>query len=432
MTFPYRILYTVFIINLFVSYNPTLCKTYKYTREYLLNNHLFYLEPPQTAFAQDIKPISYPDKCDLKQLHLVTRHGSRYPDANSILFFDELEKIFANVSVAKNWYKNPFLMRQNFQLIKRGELEPYFDGLQSRKRYAKFWDGVKYDPEVVKFQSTQTSRTGASIMAFSEGLFNGKGSLDNCKSQPIYYTTTPNQDDTLFMFHACRRWNETVFSNNKVLDEQFYIYGNKTLAPIAKRISEEYNISPPLDPIFVPHIFNNCQFWLTVYNRTDAWCPLLSPKELLLSRHYWDLFYYQIVSYGNPLNERLGCRYLTQLVNGVEDHLNGNSSMIADLRNAHSFTIYMILTTMYPVSADLTYEQIKELEYTEYRLIRWSSTLYFEIYKCSGDTVLIRVLLDFKPFLIPGCDSEYCEWNKFKEILGDKIGCDFEKMCAYP
>ncbi|CAI2184322.1 7557_t:CDS:2, partial [Funneliformis geosporum] len=75
-------------------------------------------------------------------------------------------------------------MSKNYQLIKRGEIEPYFDGLQSRKRYAKFWDGVKYDPEVIKFQSTQLSsyddvmiriytyiRTGASIM----------GPLDTCK-----------------------------------------------------------------------------------------------------------------------------------------------------------------------------------------------------------------------------------------------------------
>ncbi|CAI2182532.1 14867_t:CDS:2 [Funneliformis geosporum] len=341
--------------------------------------------------------------------------------------FEELEKIFANVPVAKDWYKNPFPMRKNFQLGKRGEIEPYFDGLQSRKRYARFWDGVEYDPEVVKFQCSNTSRTCASIMAFSEGLFNGKGSLDTCKSQPIYYWSAPLfQDDTLVMFFSCRRWNETVFTNNKILDEQLYTYVNKTLAPISKRISEEFNISPPLNPILVPQIFNNCQFWLTIFNRTDAWCSLLSPKELLLSRHYFDIIYYHQLSYGHPLNTRLGCRYITQLVNGVEDYLNGNSSMIADIKNAHIFK------NKYPVSADLTFEQIKKLEYTEYTLLHWSSTLYFEIYKCSGDHALIRVLLDFKPFLIPGCDSEYCEWNKFKEILGDKIGCDFENMCAYP
>ncbi|CAI2200612.1 699_t:CDS:2, partial [Funneliformis geosporum] len=205
-------------------------------------------------------------------------------------------------------------------------------------------------------------------MAFSEGLINGKGPLDTCKSQPIFYWTAPlTQDDTLYMHYSCRRWNETVLNNNTVLDEQLHIYSNKTLAPIAKRMSEEYHISPPLNS--------------TAFDRTDAWCSLLSPKELLLSRHYWDIIDYHILSYGQPLNTRLGCRYLTQLVNGVDDYLNGNSSVIADLKDAHGRTIYIILTTL----IYLTFEQIKEVKYTEYRLIHWSSTLYFEVYTCSDD-----------------------------------------------
>ncbi|CAG8551319.1 7865_t:CDS:2 [Funneliformis mosseae] len=401
-------------------------------------NQLFFLEPAKTAFSLDIKPISYPDKCELKQLNLLTRHGSRWPDPTSITSFDELEKVFSNVSVAKEWYKNPFPMRKNFQLIKRGEIEPYFDGLQCRKRYKKFWDGVKYDPEVIKFQSTQTSRTGASIMSFSEGLFNGYGPLDTCKSQPIFYWNVPtDQDAELSPYSSCRRWNETVGSNNTLHDEQVYEYGNKTLVPIAKRLSEDYHISPPLDARLVPHIFNNCQFWLTVYNRTDAWCSLLSPKELLLSRYYWELDFYYRFSYGNPLNLRMGCRYVTRLVEGVEGYLYGNSTVIADLKNTHGLTMTMVLTTIgvfkndFPLTGDLTFEQIQKVVYSEWQLIHWSSTLYFEIYKCSGDHVYIRILLDFKPFYIPDC-GEYCEWNKFKKILGDKIGCDYEKMCAYP
>ncbi|CAI2180001.1 8794_t:CDS:2 [Funneliformis geosporum] len=373
------------------------------------------------------------------QLHLVSRHASRYPEPDRINAFEKLEKIFANVSVAKEWYKNPFPMRKNLQLIERGEMEAYFDGLQCRKRYAKFWDGVEYDPEVIKFQSTENSRTGASMMAFSQGLFNGKGPLDTCKSQPIYYFNIPTQQDYILRMHyACRLFNETVLTNNKLLDEQPYAYGNKTLKQIAKRLSETYHISPPLDPYLVTQIFNNCQFWFTVFNRTDAWCSLLSPKELLLTRYYYDLLSYYQYSYGHPFNTRLACRYLTQLVDGVENYLNGNSSMIADLKNSHSFTLVLILIELgvfkdkFPLTADLTFEQIKSVKYTEYTLINWSSTLYFEIYKCSDDRVLVRVLLDFKPFLLPGCDSEYCEWDKFKEILGDNIGCDFEKMCDYP
>ncbi|CAG8476038.1 17629_t:CDS:2 [Funneliformis caledonium] len=437
MQFTYYIVYSIFVFGLFISNNPALCVLYKYTRDYLINN-LFFIEPAETAFSLDVNPISYPDKCELKQLNLISRHGSRYPNPNDIINFEKLEKVFSNVSAAKEWYKNPFPMRKNNQLVKRGEIEPFFDGLQCRKRYKKFWDGVKYDPEVIKFQSTQTSRAGASLMSFSEGLFNGYGPLDACKSQPIYYWNLPlEQDSTLSMFTSCRRWNETVNTNNPLRNEQIYLYGNKTLAPIAKRISKDYHISPPLDPLLVPFMFTNCQYWLTVYNRTDAWCSLLSPKELLLSRYYFEMDFYYRLSYGSPLNLRIGCRYITELVNGVEGYLYGNSSVIADLKFSHSFSMTMILTTLglfkneYPLTGNLTFEQIQNFEYSEFRIIPWSSTIYFEIYKCSGNNVYMRILLDFKPLYIPGC-GEYCEWNKFKMILGDKIGCDYEKLCAYP
>src|SRR5687768_6745939 len=125
-------------------------------------------------------------------------------------------------------------------------------------------------------------------MAFAEGLFNGMGSLDTCKSQPVYisstlptvnfflffyffiflffyffiffYYATPfikiksidnsvqGQDFLLQPHFACPRWNQTIFSNNELLNKQIYSYGNKTLIPIAKRLTKEYNIEPPLDP----------------------------------------------------------------------------------------------------------------------------------------------------------------------------------------
>nr|CAG8459397.1 9801_t:CDS:2 [Entrophospora candida] len=380
----------------------------------LINSHLFYLDPSPTAFSLDVKPVKYPDNCKLIQLHLNTRHGARYPDPNDINAYEKLEKIFAKVPVAKGWYKNVFPMSKNFQLNRQGEIEPFFDGKQSLKRYSEFWRGVKYDPEVVKFQSTGTSRAGASAMAFSEGLFNGKGSLDTCKSQPVYISSVPEvQDEVLAPFKSCRRWNETVSNNNPLLNEQLYSYGNKTLAPIAKRISNEHGLSPPLDPHLLPYMFTNCQYWVVHFNRTDTWCSLLSHKELLLLRYYWDIDGYYTLQYGHPFNRRMACRYITQLVNGG------------------------VFKEKYPLTADLTFEQIKRIRRTEYSGIPWTSTLYWEVYSCSGDhnnkdNVKIRAVFNFKPFVIPGCGNEYCDWNKFKELFSDQIGCDFKKMCAYP
>ncbi|CAG8745015.1 854_t:CDS:2, partial [Funneliformis mosseae] len=226
------------------------------------------------------------------------------------------------------------------------ELEPYYDGIQSRKRYAKFWKGVEYDPELIKFQSSDTSRAGASAMAFAEGLFNGKGPLDTCKSQPVYISSFPrDQDYVLQPQIACPRWNRTVF-NNPYLLEQMNIYGNKTLAPIAERISKEYNISSSIDPQLIPYIFTYCQFWVVHFNRTDTWCSLLSPKELLSLRYYWDILHYHRLQYGHPFNKRMGCVYLTQLVTGVDDFLNGKSYMIADLKNGHSYSLLGLFTSL--------------------------------------------------------------------------------------
>ncbi|CAG8804008.1 18603_t:CDS:2, partial [Dentiscutata erythropus] len=65
---------------------------YNYSPEELINDHLFYLEPGNNVFSPDAEPITYPDKCELNQLHLITRHGSRYPEAEEVLKYDRLEK----------------------------------------------------------------------------------------------------------------------------------------------------------------------------------------------------------------------------------------------------------------------------------------------------------------------------------------------------
>ncbi|CAJ0834289.1 7683_t:CDS:2 [Entrophospora sp. SA101] len=478
MHFSYHTVYSVFILALFIFYNPTLChELFKYTPEELIDRDLFHLQKARIAFSLNIKPITYPDKCELKQLNLISRHGSRYPDPDDYVAYGKLEKVFANVPVAKNWV---------FQMVKRGELEMFYDGLQSRKRYSKFWKGVKYDPEVIKFQSSATSRAGASSMAYSEGLFNGKGSLDTCKSQPVYTSSIPEmQDGVLVPWISCTRWFNTVYSNNSLFDEQSYIYGNNTLAPIAERISKAHGINPPLDPrlvpfIFtncqfyiavynrtdtwykwavapiaeriskahginppldprlVPFIFTNCQFYIAVYNRTDTWCTLLKPDEFLLIRYYWDMRVYYLLQYGNPMNRQVGCAYITQLVNEVDSYLNGTSPTIANLKFAHSYTMLMIFTSMgllkeeRPLTADFTLEEIKKVKKTEFVALHWGSTFYLEVYTCPEGKASIRAVLNYKPLLIPGCESEYCDWKTFKHIFRHLIGCDFWKLCAYP
>ncbi|CAG8784899.1 3415_t:CDS:2, partial [Racocetra persica] len=232
--------------------------------------------PAKDVFSLDIKPINYPDNYTLNQLFLLSRH-------DQISAFDKIDKAFANVSVAKDWPKHPFPVEKNSRLTTRGKLEPYYSGLQSLKRYEKFWKSVEYDVDVVKFQTSTAFWVSQSAMSFSEGLFDGTGPVGACKNEPVY-----------------------IWSLQPVNIRPF------TLAPIAERMSKKYNISPPLDPISVADMFNYCEFWVLHFNRTDTWCGLLSDDDLIFARYYWNMRDYFQYSYGNPLNEQLGCAYITQ------------------------------------------------------------------------------------------------------------------------
>ncbi|RIB23552.1 histidine phosphatase superfamily [Gigaspora rosea] len=406
-------------------------KLFTHDPAYLISKHYFAIEPPETAFTLDIEPITYPDKCELKQLHLLTRHGSRYPSPPDIQAMDQLSEIFAKVSVAKKWYKNPFPMERNYQLIPRGEKEPYYDGKQSALRYNQFWNNYKnitgrYDPEVLKFQAGAYSRTGASAMAYSEGLLNGDGPLDTCKNQPVYIWYLPvNEDNILEQHKNCPLANETVINNNPEYNKQNYTYANTTLKPIADRMTKDYGIYPPLNPYLVPYIYDYCEFWVLHFNRTDTWCSLLSEDDIIKTRYYWDM---------------AGCVYYTQLVNSVENYLNGSSIMVADLKNGHANGIFQILATLgvaknpFPLTANLTLSQIQQIKYSEAKTTYWSSTIYFEIYICSDNekSIKLRMVQNFNPLIIPGCGDEYCEWATFKKVLGNKYNCDFNKLCSNP
>ncbi|CAG8491717.1 24437_t:CDS:2, partial [Gigaspora rosea] len=421
-----------------------LCTLYQHDPNDLINKQYFAIEPASTAFALNITPITYHDHCDLKQLHLITRHGSRYPAPYDVNAFNQLAQIFSNVSVAQGWYKNPFPMERNYQLIPRGEEEPYYDGIQCLLRYNQFWNKYKnitgrYDPEVVKFQAGAFSRCGASAMAFSEGLFNGDGPLDICKNQPVYVWNLPaNEDDIIEFYNNCYLANQTVINNNPTYNQQNYTYGNNTLKPIADRMTNDYGINPPLNPYLVPYIYDACQFWILHFNRTDTWCSLLSEDDIIKASYYWDMTNYYQYSYGNSLNQQTGCVYFTQLVNSVESALNGSSIMLADLKNGHAHTILPILATLgvaknsYPLTANLTLDQIKQLNYTGGKTVYWSSTFYFEIYTCPSGPPKVRFVMNSQPIIIPGCDDEFCNWSTFKKILGNKIGCNFNQLCNNP
>ncbi|GBB85824.1 hypothetical protein RclHR1_12270004 [Rhizophagus clarus] len=392
-------------------------------------------------FIGKVNPIKIPNECELQQLYLVSRHGTRYPTDGDINRFIELEKIFNNVTYAKEWYENPFPLLKQGLLALRGEKELYLMGKRSKKRYNKFWSKIlPYDPNIIKFQSTAVSRTAMSGFAYSLGLLNREGILGIDNSQSVYITSVPtSQDEKLAMHHACPRWAEIVDKNNKILEAQQIEFNANYMTKISKRITESFDITPELLPEHADSIYRACAFAIAIFGKTNTWCSLLDKNEILELEYYNDILNYYSFSYGSELNKKLGCSLISNIIKNIEDYLNGNSTLKADLNFAHAETLRFLATTLglfedkTPLTVKSLPEKILKRKFRDSTQFYFASNIYFEVYTCSErnerTTISIRTLVNEKPVIIPGCDSKYCELSKFKELLGDKLNCNFKKIC---
>ncbi|CAJ0829011.1 9829_t:CDS:2 [Entrophospora sp. SA101] len=343
--------------------------------------------------------VKIPDKCELIQLQLVARHGTRNPTFGDIKKFDSLVEKLTNTQ--QNW-SHPYHYSQAGLLVAKGEEELYLLGKRSRSRYKKFWQNITYDPNIIKFQSSSVARTGQSGIAYSLGLFTGYGTLSLLKLQPIYVSFLPRELDTeLSMHRSCPKWVSTLNkSKNKHKLEQEKNYLNFNVTSISKHLSRKLNIQPPLEPKYLEHIYRICGYDISLFDRSgkninngdgdgngSRWCNLLRNDDVLSLEYFNDIGYYFLYSYGNQLNTRLACRFFTGLVNEVENLAFNKSKTKAVLRFAHAETILFIITMLdlykdgFSLNFNLTSDQVSLRKFKTSKIAPFGSNIYFEIYQ---------------------------------------------------
>ncbi|CAG8662691.1 8834_t:CDS:2 [Ambispora gerdemannii] len=352
---------------------------------------------PYPIVTDTSPPLQVPENCELKQLHLVSRH------AGDIIKFDVLKILFASfshdseeMSWIKSW-KNPFKISSAGLLSHDGEKELYLMGKRSKSRYREFWENITYASNLVDFSSSAAPRSGQSGFAYALGLFEGQGSLGNSSLQSVYIHTEPTGlDKELAMKKACPKWLSTVARRK---NHEIVTYIKEKLSPIADRINQKLGITPPLEPIHVDYIHRACGFEVAFFRNTTTWCSLLTDTDLLTMEYFNDIQHYYLYSYGNRLNSLLACQLITSFVHAVDDGLAGKSEIKSVLRFAHAETIYFLMTLL-NMNKD---EHLLKANDPQKKI-------------ASHDDKNDRTQL-------------FCPWSKFKKILDKVIGCDFEGIC---
>ncbi|CAB4374723.1 phosphoglycerate mutase-like protein [Rhizophagus irregularis] len=439
MQFLYQIVWTNVLALIFFT-----SSYYKFDMKRHMGTNSLY-----PIFTDKQPELNSPRNCKLEKLFLIARHGTRYPEDDDIDKFDVLEKVFHDVpGRKKHKWENKFTLSQDALLYFRGQKEHYLLGKRSFKKYQKFWKKViPYDPYIIEFRSTKTSRTGMSGNSYSVGLFDGHGILGRGDTQPIYiYTTSLSKDYELAIHRSCPLWKDTVNDNNKILGKQVSQFTSTNLTEITNRISKKYKVKN-LQPIHADYIYKACAFDIIFFNEHNSWCKLLRKKDILTLEYFNDMKNYYRFSYGNDLNKRLACKLITKLVNSVEKYMNGTSPVKAELFFTHSETLSFLYTILglykdsKPLIANVTLDEVSDRKYKSSEICPFAANAYFEIYNCANcasnenlfekkeKSILVQIIINEVPVIIPGCDEKYCEWSKFKELMGDNIGCDFKEIC---
>ncbi|KAI8056728.1 histidine phosphatase superfamily [Syncephalis plumigaleata] len=199
-----------------------------------------------------------------------------------------------------------------------------------------------------------------------------------------------------------------------------------------------------------------CSFEFAIKGHANGWCELLLDEDASRNDHYsvdpysvesralelhdflQDIRFYHRYGLGKPLNARISCVLILQLLREMQEAVHGNLSTRWRLRFAHAETVLLLLTNLGINTDKPEFRRDRSLRAS--RLIPFAANMHFELLSCSStpgttqdEQYFVRVLLNEHPLQIPGCtDKEaLCSWAQFQRIVQTHAGdCNYNAMCA--
>ncbi|KAL1865799.1 hypothetical protein VTK73DRAFT_5046 [Phialemonium thermophilum] len=301
----------------------------------------------------DASPLA-PEGCTITQVHLLYRHGARYPTGGSApaQFASKLAnatrdggfEVGGDLSFLSNWtYKlgaellTPFGRSQNFQL-----------GVQYRQLYGDLLNNFTEAGTIPVFRTESQDRMVKTAENFAAGFFGVPEYLDQVNIEIL--VETPGVNNSGAPYEVCNNSNvaslgsigstaATAFANNAF---------NATLARLNSQVSG-FNFTPT-DAIAMLQL---CSYETHALGYS-AFCPLFSEEDFLNYEYYFDLSFYYNNGPGSPVAAAQGLGYLQEFVaRFTGEYPDGWSSLNKTFDN--SSTYFPLNQSIY---ADATHEVV--------------------------------------------------------------------------
>ncbi|KAJ3115102.1 PHOsphatase [Physocladia obscura] len=386
--------------------------------------------------------VNASSNCTVIQVQMVARHGTRNPTSGNLATMTTFQTQMAakNITSAQYAFLSNFSLPSTFANAGILSGQGQHDHVNLAKRVAARFPRLVADSRRISWQATNVSRAIASGQAFISGLFG-----DNCGAAEaavisLFNAVVPRTlDADLRAFDSCTTYlNEAAAQKN--LTQPDDVFNAVNYLAIAKRIARLVGVQS-LTLAQVKTMFDLCSFDNTLQGLQSRFCGLFTAAELSTADFSNDLSFNFIKGYAVAIDGMLACSLLTTWNKNIDMMLaNASTSPTAVFKFAHAETIVPIITTLglfqnvIPLSPGMTPEQIVNRTFRSARFSPFAANVMIELLDCGDSDIdngtegkFVRVSSDEIPIVVPGCPAIICPLDTFRNVLSDKIGCDFDK-----
>jgi hypothetical protein len=364
--------------------------------------------------------------CELIQVQLLSRHGTRNPKKKELVQMDTLQRHVTQLHPGTlypefQWltqFRVPFDKLQDGQLVQKGRQDLAALAQRDRIRYSPHLDQPSANS--ISFKASSTKRAQESGKAYMGSLF-GQG------VQPQMITTqSKEQDIELRPFSQCPRVIRDKQSPNvvKLLNDSKLLYNDK----IAKHISQRIFTSGSVWPTnLIKPAYQMCQYE-TAFQGFSGWCQLFSKWDLEKLEYKEDYKAWYTTGPGAPVNKHITCPLLTTMFTEMQQALNHQpSAKKFSLRFAHAQTVMAFVATLGLYDGILSESSSRKFKVNQ--ITPFAANVRLEVWK-KNQGVYIRAMINEVPVVLPGCKYEFCSFDAFLHAQQANVNCDFKQLCA--
>ncbi|XP_063995033.1 multiple inositol polyphosphate phosphatase 1-like [Diachasmimorpha longicaudata] len=389
--------------------------------------------------------------CQPRQMWMLSRHGSRYPNADDIVKLMELRNVRDQILMnheqrsdgrlcnddldnLRAWSPNANMTTQMAkELTPQGMTESKFLAAKIRTAFPTLfpWNQGDISQDYV-FRATQSQRSQSTMRAFMEGLFSGSRSIP---TPPPFY----GNDTLLKAYQYCPRWKDGNENDPHYGKELTDFLKGQEFSNVIQNVSSRLGFQYPLSADKIRSMYDMCRYdkvWAV--EKLSPWCAVFNNEELKVMEYAEDLEYYYTAGYGREVNKIIGCFPLQDMMNRFRqlEENNGNDKPKGIFYFTHTVTILSFLRDLgaFQDSEPLTANNYRNMMRRRWRtsaLAPFSSNILAVFYSCSDSDARHKVMfyLQGKALPLDGCQVGLCNWEYLKSKLGDTASQCSEDNC---